>query len=135
MADWDAFEFEQMMPFTKTLGITFQSSEPGRVEARMDWSDALCTVGGVLHGGALMALADSTGATCAFLNLPEGSAGTTTIESKTNFLRAVRGGYVEATSTPLHTGRTVIVIDTELRDDKGNLVARVTQSQLVLGES
>jgi uncharacterized protein (TIGR00369 family) len=135
MADWDASAFEQMMPLTKTLGITFQSSEPGRVEARMDWNDAFCTVGGVLHGGALMALADSTGATCAFLNLPEGAAGTTTIESKTNFLRAVRSGYVQATSTPLHAGRTVIVVDTNLRDDQGNLVARVTQSQLVLGES
>lgn len=134
MADWDASSFEQMMPLAKTLGIIFQSSEPNRVEARMDWNDALCTVGGVLHGGALMALADSTGATCAFLNLPEGAAGTTTIESKTNFLRAVRGGYVQAKSTPLHAGRTVIVVDTELRDDHGNLVARVTQSQLVLSK-
>lgn len=135
MADWDASAFERMMPLATTLGITFQSSEAGRVEARMDWNEALCTVGDVLHGGALMALADSTGATCAFLNLPEGAAGTTTIESKTNFLRAVRGGYVQAKSTPLHAGRTVIVVDTELRDDQGKLVARVTQSQLVLSGS
>ncbi|HEX4865439.1 MAG TPA: PaaI family thioesterase [Acidimicrobiales bacterium] len=134
MADWDGAGWEQLMPLTKTLGITFQSSEPDDVKARMDFSEGLCTTGGVIHGGALMALADSTGAACAFLNLPEGAAGTTTIESKTNFLRAVRSGFVEARSTPLHAGRKVIVVDTELRDDRGNLVARVTQSQLVLGE-
>jgi 1,4-dihydroxy-2-naphthoyl-CoA hydrolase len=69
---------------------------------------------------------------CAFLNLPDGATGTTTVESKTNFLRAVRDGYVEATSVPLHKGKTVIVVDTELRDAQGKLVARVTQSQLVL---
>jgi uncharacterized protein (TIGR00369 family) len=79
-----------------------------------------------------MALADSSGAACAFLNLPEGAGGTTTIESKTNFFRAVRSGYAEATSKPLHVGRTIIVVDTDVRDDRGNLVARVTQSQLVL---
>jgi uncharacterized protein (TIGR00369 family) len=82
-----------------------------------------------------MALADTAGAACAFLNLPHGAAATTTIESKTNFLRAVRGGHVEATSTPLHVGRTVVVVDTELRDENGKLVARVTQSQLVLKDS
>jgi 1,4-dihydroxy-2-naphthoyl-CoA hydrolase len=85
-----------------------------------------------LHGGVLMALADSAGGICAFLNLPEGSTGTSTIESKTNFLGPVRAGHVEAISRPLHRGRTVIVVDTELRDDSGMLVARVTQSQVVL---
>lgn len=80
-----------------------------------------------------MALADSTGAACAFLNLPAGASGTTTVESKTNFLRAVREGYVESSSRPLHTGRTLIVVETDLRDDRDRLVARVTQSQLVLG--
>ena len=85
-----------------------------------------------MHGGLLMTLADTVGAWCAFLNLPEG-AGTTTIESKTNFLRAVRGGSVHAIARPLHVGRTVVVIDTELRDDDDRLVARVTQTQAVLG--
>lgn len=85
-----------------------------------------------MHGGVLMALADSLGGLCAFLNLPEGAAGTTTIESKTNFLRAVTGGRVRAVSRPLHAGRMVIVVDTELRDDEGRLVARVTQTQAVL---
>ena len=84
-----------------------------------------------MHGGVLMALADTVGAWCAFLNLPEG-AGTTTIESKTNFLRAVRGGTVQATARPLHVGRTVVVVDTEFRDDDERLVARVTQTQAVL---
>ena len=98
----------------------------------MAWDERLCTSGGVLHGGVLMALADSTGAACAFLNLPAGATGTTTVESKTNFLRAVRDGYVEAISRPLHTGRTLIVVETDLRDDRARLVARVTQSQLVL---
>jgi uncharacterized protein (TIGR00369 family) len=99
---------------------------------RLAWDASLCTAGGVLHGGALMALADSSGGACAFLNLPAGAAGTTTIESKTNFLRAVREGYVESRSRPLHTGRTVVVVETDLRDDRDRLVARITQSQLVL---
>jgi 1,4-dihydroxy-2-naphthoyl-CoA hydrolase len=79
-----------------------------------------------------MALADNTGALCAVLNLPDDAEGTTTVESKTNFLRAVRGGYVEAVSRPLHAGRTLLVIETDIRDGQQRLVARVTQSQLVL---
>ena len=132
MADWDGAGFEEVMPLAKTLGIRFETTSADVVKARLAWSEGLCTAGGVMHGGALMALADSAGAACAVLNLPEGAGGTTTIESKTNFFRAVRQGYVEATSTPLHVGRTVIVIDTDLRNDRGDLVARVTQSQLVL---
>lgn len=97
----------------------------------MEWAPALCTTGDVLHGGALMALADSIGAYCAVLNLPPG-AGTATIESKTNFFRAVREGFVEAVSTPLHIGRSTIVVQTDLHDDKGRRVARVTQTQAVL---
>ena len=78
-----------------------------------------------------MALADTAGAWCAFLNVPQDAA-TTTIESKTNFLRSVRSGTVEATARPLHVGRSFIVVDTELRDGDGRLVARVTQTQAVL---
>ena len=80
----------------------------------------------------LMALADSSGAACAFLDLPDGSQGTTTVESKTNFVRGVREGYVEAVSHPLHVGRTVVVVETDARDNDDHLVARVTQTQLVL---
>jgi uncharacterized protein (TIGR00369 family) len=120
------------MPFTALLGVEQVMSERNEVRARIAWDPSRCTSAGVLHGGLLMALADSVGATVAFLNLPEGAVGTTTIESKTNFLRAVREGYVEAVSKPLHAGRTTIVVDTELRDPAGKLVARVTQTQAVL---
>jgi uncharacterized protein (TIGR00369 family) len=85
-----------------------------------------------MHGGALMSLADMAGASCAYLNLPEGATGTATIESKTNFLRALRDGHVDAISRPLHVGRTTIVVDTELRDADDRLVARTTQTQAVL---
>ena len=95
------------------------------------WRPDLCTSGGVLHGGVIMALADTAGASCAFLNLPAG-AGTTTVESKTNFLRAVRDGSALATSKPLHTGRSLIVVETEVRDADNRLAAKVTQSQMVL---
>jgi len=78
-----------------------------------------------------MALGDSTGALCAYLNLPEG-ASTTTIESKTNFLRAVADGHVDAVSRPLQRGRRIVVVETDLIDADARLVARVTQSQLVL---
>src|SRR5438270_7785229 len=120
-----------LMPFARTLGIEEVNASKELVTARVAWDESRCTSFGVLHGGVLMALADSTGAYCASLNLPAGH-GTSTIESKTNFLRAVRTGSVEARSRPLHVGRTTIVVDTELFDDEGRLVARVTQTQAVL---
>jgi uncharacterized protein (TIGR00369 family) len=97
----------------------------------MPWALHLCTSGGVLHGGALMAIADTAGAACAVLNLPEG-AGTSTIESKTNFFRAVREGHVDAVTRPLHVGRSTIVVQTDLFDASGKRVAQVTQTQAVL---
>jgi len=124
--------FHESMPFTRVLGAELAAAGPDEVRASLAWSEERCTSGGVLHGGALMALADSTGGMCAFANLPEGSTGTTTIESKTNFMRAVRSGHVEAVSRPIHVGRAVIVVETELRDADGRLVAKVTQSQLVM---
>jgi len=122
----------ELMPFAGTLGLEMVTNTADEVAARLAWSPALCTSGEIFHGGALMALADSTGALCAFHNLPEGAAGTTTIESKTNFLRAVRAGHVDAVSHPLHVGGTVIVVETDLTDAEGNRVARVTQTQAVL---
>jgi 1,4-dihydroxy-2-naphthoyl-CoA hydrolase len=119
-------------PFTAFLGIEMVSAEPGEVRAQLAWSEETCTAGGVMHGGALMGLADNVGGFCAFLNLPEGAGGTATIESKTNFFGPVRQGHVHAVSRPLHTGRRMIVVDTELFDDAGKLVARVTQTQAVL---
>jgi uncharacterized protein (TIGR00369 family) len=121
----------QTMPFSALIGAEALAASGDEVRARIAWDSTRCTAGGVLHGGLLMTLADTVGAWCAFMNLPEG-AGTTTIESKTNFLRAVRGGSVEAVARPLHVGRTVVVVDTELRDDDDRLVARVTQTQAVL---
>ena len=121
-----------LMPLAAMLGIELEEATPDVVRGRLAWRSELCTAGGILHGGALMALADSCGAVCAFLNLPEGAAGTTTIESKTNLLRAVREGAVTATTTPLHRGRTLAVLETELRDDAGKLVAKTTQSQAFL---
>jgi 1,4-dihydroxy-2-naphthoyl-CoA hydrolase len=122
------------MPFANLIGAELVSATPEEVRGRMEWAPERCTTGGVLHGGALMALADSLGAYCAVLNLPSG-AGTATIESKTNFFRAVREGFVEAVSTPLHVGRTTIVIQTDLHDSRGRRVARVTQTQAVLPAS
>jgi uncharacterized protein (TIGR00369 family) len=97
----------------------------------MAWAPELCTTFGLLHGGAVMAMADSLGAVCAFLNLPAGAT-TSTIESKTNFFRGVREGSVHGTSRPLHVGRATIVVQTDLLDDRGKRVAQVTQTQAVL---
>ena len=122
---------QRMMPFTTAMGVEVVAAGKDEVRLRVAWAPERCTAGGVLHGGLLMALGDSAGAWCAFLQLPEG-AGTTTVESKTNFLRAVRDGHVEAVSRPLHAGRSFVVVDTELRDAQDRLVARVTQTQAVL---
>jgi 1,4-dihydroxy-2-naphthoyl-CoA hydrolase len=121
------------MPFTEVLGLEVLSATADKVQARIAWEARLCTAGGILHGGALMSLADAAGAYCAFLNLPEQATGTATIESKTNFFRAVRDGHVVATSRPLHRGRTTIVVETDVHDAAGKHVARVTQTQAVLG--
>ncbi|HEY8679498.1 MAG TPA: PaaI family thioesterase [Candidatus Dormibacteraeota bacterium] len=131
MAESDTDALLAIMPFARTLGIEEVTAAPELVTARVPWAESRCTSFGVLHGGVLMSLADSIGAYCAVLNLPDGAA-TSTIESKTNFLRAVRSGHVEARARPLHVGRTTIVVDTELYDDQGRLVGRVTQTQAVL---
>ncbi len=131
-ADSPTDAVHQAIPFAKTLGIEVVADRPEEVRCRLEWSDGLSGAGVGLHGGAIMALADITGGVCAFLNLPEGAVGTTTIESKTNFLRAVRSGHVEALSRPLHAGRSVVVVETDVIDAEGRLVARVTQSQIVL---
>jgi 1,4-dihydroxy-2-naphthoyl-CoA hydrolase len=120
------------MPLAATLGVEVLAAAPDEVRLRLPWEERLCTAGGILHGGVLMSLADTGGAYCAFLNLPEGAGGTATIESKTNFLRAVPSGHVIAESRPLHVGRTTIVVETDLWDDRGRRVARVTQTQAVL---
>jgi len=131
MEQRDAAAFLDMMPFARLVGLEITAAAREEVRGRLAWTPEHCTSGGVLHGGALMTLADTLGAVCAFLHLPEG-AGTSTIESKTNFFRPVREGYVEGVSSPLHVGRTVIVVQTDLRDPKGRRVALVTQTQAIL---
>ena len=119
------------MPYAATLGLELIAASKEEVQAAVTWDERLTTAAGILHGGVLMGLADTAGAYCAFLNLPDGAAGTATIESKTNFFRAVRDGHVVATSRPLHQGRATIVVETDLHDASGKHVARVTQTQAV----
>jgi len=120
------------MPLGATLGIR-SFGGPDEVDAALEWAPGLCTAAGVLHGGVLMALADSAGGVCAFLNLPAGGA-TATIESKTNFLGAVREGTVTARARPLHIGKTTIVVETDLFDASGRRVARTMQTQAILAD-
>ncbi len=121
------------MPFALAMGVEVTAATADDVRGRLAWAHERCTSGGILHGGAIMALADTLGAICAFLNLPPG-AGTSTIESKTNFFSAVRGGHVEAVTHPLHVGRRTIVVQTDVRDATGRRVAQVTQTQAVLAD-
>ena len=119
------------MPFTETLGIDVIDGSPARVRARGSWQPDRCTAASVLHGGYLMAVADSVGAMCAVLNLPHG-AQTATIESKTNFLGAVTSGDVTVTAEPMHVGRTTIVVQTDVTDEADKLVTRTTQTQAII---
>jgi 1,4-dihydroxy-2-naphthoyl-CoA hydrolase len=121
------------MPFAELKGVTFTEASRDRVVARMLVRPELCTLGHVLHGGAVMALADSVGAAATVVNLPEEAKGTTTIESKTNFIGpAKEGATVIATTTPVHRGRRTQVWQTRLETEEGKLVAVVTQTQMVL---
>jgi 1,4-dihydroxy-2-naphthoyl-CoA hydrolase len=122
----------EAMPFCATLGVRAERYTPEEVSLSLDWAESLCTTNGMLHGGVIMSLADAAGGACALLNLPAEATGTATIESKTNFVGSVRAGTITATSTPLHSGGTTIVVETSVRDAAGRLVAKVTQTQMVL---
>lgn len=124
-------ELLTLIPFAATVGIELDSATPDEVRGRLEWSPERCTAAGIMHGGALMTLADTLGGACAYLNLPPG-AQTATISSTTSFLRAVREGEVTGTARPLHTGRSVIVVQTDLADGSGRRVAQVTQAQAVI---
>ena len=114
------------------LGIEFTDVTPEKTVARLTVRKDLCTIGDNLHGGAIMAFADTLGAVAAILNMPEG-ARTTTIESKTNFIGgAPAGTTVTGESVPVHKGRTTVVCQTTIRSEAGKLVALVTQTQLVI---
>ena len=121
------------MPFAKGLGLTVTESGKDRVVGELEVTEALCTTGRIMHGGALMALADTLGAVGAFLNLPEDAKATTTIESKTNFLGAAPlGARIEAVCEPVHVGGRTSVWQTRINRDDGKAVAIVTQTQMVL---
>ncbi len=120
------------LPFAQLLGVRFLSAAPEKVEAEMTVREDLCTNPAVLHGGAVMAFADTLGASATILNLREGE-GTTTIESKTNFLApAPVGSRVLGECTPIHRGKRTMVWQTRVTSDKGRLLAIVTQTQMVL---
>lgn len=123
---------DKMMPFARLLGMRVTAASPDRLEAELEIRDELRTSVDVAHGGCLMAFADTMGAMATFLNLPEG-AGTTTLESKTNFLAAAPGGTkITGETTPVHRGRTTMVWQTRITSEAGKLVALVTQTQMVL---
>lgn len=123
-------DLARLMPFGSVVGFTVEAAGAGEVRGHLAWAPERCTAGGVMHGGALMAFADSLGGICAYLNLPPG-AGTATVSSSTVFTRAVREGEVTGVAVPVHVGRATIVVRTDLTDGAGRTVAQVTQVQAV----
>lgn len=119
-----------LMPFAAGLGIRLEEATADRVVAVLPWAARLCTAGGIMHGGAIMSLADSAGALVAYLGLPEG-ASTATITSTTQLFRPVSSGEVRAVAVPLHRGQTAVTVQTTLHDPARKLVAQTTQIQAV----
>jgi len=117
--------------FAEAMGIDFVEATPERVVATIEMRPGLSTVGGTMHGGALMAFADTLGAVGAVLNLPKG-AGTTTLESKTNFFAGCNAGTVRGETTPLHRGKRTSVWQTRITGPDGRILAQVIQTQMVL---
>lgn len=125
--------FANTMPFSKLMGVEVVAATKERVTGTLLVRRDLCTSGGIMHGGAIMAFADALGAIGAYLTLPEGAKGTTTIESKTNFLRAAaEGSIVTAEATPINVGRRLSIWQTKITREDVKLVALVTQTQMVL---
>jgi 1,4-dihydroxy-2-naphthoyl-CoA hydrolase len=121
------------MPFAELKGVTFVEADKDRVVAKMLVRPDLCTLYKTIHGGAVLAFADSVGAAATVINLPEDAKGTTTIESKTNFIGGAKeGSPLIAIATPVHRGRRTQVWQTRLETEDGRLVAIVTQTQMVL---
>ncbi len=118
------------MPFAADLGIRLEEATADRVVAVLPWAARLCTAGGMLHGGAIMTLADSAGALVAYLGLPEG-ASTATLTSTTQLFRPVSAGQVRAVAVPLHRGRSAVTVQTTLCDRDDHVVAQTTQIQAI----
>jgi 1,4-dihydroxy-2-naphthoyl-CoA hydrolase len=127
-ADLDALV--ALMPFAGQLGLRLDEASPDRVVARLAWAPQLCTADGTLHGGVLMALADSAGALVTFLGLRPGAT-TATITSTSHMFRPVSAGMVQAVAVPVHRGRATVTAQTTLYDDQQRLVAQTTQVQAV----
>lgn len=122
-----------MMPFSRLMGVNITSATADEIKGELEVREDLCTTGGILHGGAAMAFADALGAVGAFMSLPEGANGTTTIESKTNFLGAApQESRIFGVTTPVKKGSRLSVWQTDIRLENGKRVALVTQTQLIL---
>jgi uncharacterized protein (TIGR00369 family) len=134
MMDLETFNQRLAGTLPELLGMKFLSLEPDRVVAELAIRDDLRTVGGALHGGTLMAFADTVGAAATIVNLPTG-AGTTTLESKTNFFAAGKSGVVRAEATPLHKGRRTHVWQTRITDESGRMLTLTLQTQMVLDKT
>lgn len=118
--------------YPSLLGITFTEASADCIKAELETRDELCTVPGIMHGGALMGFADTLGAVATVLNMPP-NATTTTIESKTNFFRPITaGGKAVGECTPMHKGRRTMVWQTRITDQNGKLAALITQTQMVM---
>ena len=130
----DTEELLALMPFAVVTGVHLDAATADEVRGRLPWSAERCTAGGLLHGGALMTLADTVGAVCAFLNLPPG-ASTSTVSSTTSLVRGVRSGTAHARARPAHVGRSFLLVEVEITDDEERLVARTAQTQAVLASS
>ena len=120
-----------LMPFALASGVELDAAAAAEVRGRLAWAPERCTAGGRMHGGALMTLADSVGAVCAFLNLPPG-ASTSTVSSTTSLVRGLRSGTAHAVARPTHVGRSFVLVNVEITDDDGRLLAQTTQTQAVL---
>jgi len=130
----DPTDFMSLMPFATDLGMRVVSADGEHAEAVLDWAPRLCTVSGIMHGGALMAFADTIGALVTVLGLPDGAT-TATITSTTQMFRPVLGGAVTARAEVLHRGRTTVTVRTNLYDDNSKLAATTTQVQAVRAAS
>ena len=127
----DAAALVATMPFAVRAGIEITAATPESVVGHLEWSEDICTLGGIAHGGALMTLADSLGAVAAFLNLPDGAT-TATVSSTTSLVRPLREGRATGTTTVVNAGRRFITVRTDVVDDAGKLLITTTQVQAVL---
>jgi uncharacterized protein (TIGR00369 family) len=128
----DPNELVALMPFARQLGVVLNEASADRVVASLDWAPELCTAAGLMHGGALMSLADTAGALVTFLGLPDGAT-TATITSTSQLFRPVTAGTVRAVAVPVHRGRTTVTAQTSLFDSDERLVAQTTQIQAIRG--